>query len=50
MVDPKELEQARWFSFDEVRLMMAKSHPEDLFTPPPMAIAHRLIAAALGES
>lgn len=46
-VDPKELDDARWFSFDDVRLMMAKAHPDNLHTPPPMAIAHRLIVAAM---
>lgn len=41
-VDPTELEDARWFSRDEVAAMLCESH--DTFAgPPPMAIAHHLI-------
>ncbi len=42
-IDRDELEDARWFSKDEVRLMLERRHPKDLTTPPPMAIAHHLI-------
>lgn len=42
-VDRAELEDARWFSRDEVRLMLDRRHPDGLSTPPPMAIAHFLI-------
>jgi len=40
-VDPHELEQARWFSRDEVRAMLAGTHP-DAAMPPSIAIARRL--------
>jgi NAD+ diphosphatase len=41
--DEDELEDARWFSRDEVRSMLDRRHPEGLITPPPMAIANFLI-------
>ena len=40
-IDPHELEQARWFSRDEVRDMLAGRHP-DAAMPPSIAIARRL--------
>jgi NAD+ diphosphatase len=43
--DLNELEDCRWFSRDEVRSMLAKEHPGNLFTPPKGAIAHHLIHA-----
>ncbi|WP_372426263.1 NAD(+) diphosphatase [Salinarimonas chemoclinalis] len=42
-IDHAELEDARWFSRDEVRLMLADAHPEALRVPPPVAIAHHLV-------
>src|SRR5215204_2362647 len=42
-LDRDELEDGRWFAKDEVRLMLAREHPEGLITPPPMAIAHFLM-------
>jgi NAD+ diphosphatase len=45
VVDTVELEDARWFTRQEVRQMLAKEHPEGLSTPPPMAIAHHLVRA-----
>ena len=44
-IDHEELEDARWFSRDEVARMLDRSHPDGLLTPPPMAIAHHLIRA-----
>jgi NAD+ diphosphatase len=44
-LDRDELEDGRWFSRDETRLMLARTHPDGLTTPPPMAIAHHLIKA-----
>ena len=44
-IDRDELEDARWFPRDEVRLMLERRHPDELTTPPPMAIAHHLIRA-----
>lgn len=48
-IDPKEIDEARWFDADEIRLMNAKQHPDNLYTPPAIAIAHRLIVAALAD-
>src|SRR5215217_7397802 len=42
-LDRDELEDGRWFGKDEVRLMLAREHPDGLITPPPMAIAHFLM-------
>lgn len=44
-VDWNELDGARWFLRDEVKLMLAGKHPDGLFTPPPVAIAHHIIRA-----
>lgn len=44
-VDRKELEDARWFSKDEVVSMLMRKHPTGLTTPPPVAIAHHIIRA-----
>lgn len=41
-IDTEELESARWFTRDEVRLLVAGKHP-DAFAPPPFAIAHQLL-------
>lgn len=49
-VDTKELEMARWFSHDEVRLMMNGKHPDGWRASNPYAIAHHLVRAAIGES
>lgn len=43
--DEDELEDCRWFSRDEVKLMLAGEHPDGLITPPRMAIANRIITA-----
>jgi NAD+ diphosphatase len=48
IVDPKELETARWFDRNEIVAMRAGTHPDNLHIPPPMAIAYRLIAEAAG--
>ena len=34
-----------WFSREEVKLLLAGKHPDGLFTPPPVAIAHHIIRA-----
>ena len=41
-LDPDEIEEARWFSKDEVRQVLS-GEPGDFFTPPPIAIAHQLL-------
>ena len=44
-VDRNEIEDARWFDRDELKLMLTRSHPQGLTTPPPIAIAHHIIRA-----
>ena len=46
-VDPQELAEARWFSRDEIREMVARAaagpdDPTRVSLPPPLAIAHQL--------
>lgn len=43
VIDEAELEDARWFSRDEVLAMIEGRHEAGLTVPPPFAIAHRLI-------
>jgi NAD+ diphosphatase len=50
VIDPKELETARWFERDEVQSMLDKNHPQGLNAPLPLAIAHQLIRACLQSS
>jgi len=45
VVDGEELEDARWFTRDDVMAMFANRHPEGLTTPMPMAIAHHILRA-----
>ena len=45
VIDRDELEDARWFEREELRLMLARAHPQGLTTPPPLAIAHHIIRA-----
>lgn len=45
VVDREELEDARWFSKDEIGAMLMRKHPQGLTTPPPIAIAHHIIRA-----
>lgn len=44
-MDATELDGARWFTREEVAQMLARKHPDGLFTPPPLAIAHHIIRA-----
>jgi NAD+ diphosphatase len=46
-IDENELETARWFEADEVRMMMAGTHPDKLSASRPDAIAWHLVKAAL---
>ena len=48
-VDREELEDARWFTRDEVALMFKGEHPEGISIPPPIAIAHHIIRAWVEE-
>jgi NAD+ diphosphatase len=45
VIDRSEIEEARWFDRAELKLMLSRSHPEHLSTPPPIAIAHHIISA-----
>ncbi|SDO36720.1 NAD(+) diphosphatase [Phyllobacterium sp. OV277] len=42
-LDKAELEAGRWFTREEVVLMLDRTHPDGLMTPPPGAIAAHLI-------
>ena len=46
-LDDKELENARWFSRADVKLMLEHKHPEGIHASHPWAIAHLVISAAL---
>lgn len=48
-VDLEELEDCRWFSRDEVRQMLAGTHPDGLGVPAKMSIASHLIRHFVGE-
>lgn len=41
--DESELEDCRWFDRAEVALLLDGRHPDGLFAPPPIAIAHHLM-------
>jgi NAD+ diphosphatase len=43
VIDKSEIEEARWFDRDELKLMLARKHPQGLTTPPPLAIAHHIV-------
>jgi NAD+ diphosphatase len=44
-VDRTELEDARWFSRDEVVAMLLRRHPDSLTAAHPIAIAYHIIRA-----
>lgn len=46
-IDRDELEDARWFTREEVRLMAEGRHPDGLLFPVRMAIAHHIVRAWL---
>lgn len=46
-LDEKELEEARWFPFDEALQMAERRHPQGLWATNPMAIAHHLVRTAI---
>lgn len=48
IIDPEEIEDARWFSKAEVRQIMDNTHPQ-VYAPPPLAIAHFVMKAWLEE-
>lgn len=47
VIDKTELEDARWFNLDEIRLMFDERHPQGLGVPPRMAIAHTILERAI---
>ncbi|WP_137388382.1 NAD(+) diphosphatase [Rhodoligotrophos defluvii] len=47
-IDRTELEDARWFTREEVRAMLAGRHPAGLIVPAPFAIANRLLRSFIG--
>ncbi len=42
-MDKTEIADARWFSREEVAAMLAAAHPDGLFVPPAISMAHTLI-------
>lgn len=42
-----ELQDAKWFSKKDLAMMINNSHPDELFLPPAISIAHKLIAQYL---
>lgn len=45
VIDTHELEDARWFSREDVRLALARDPAAPFVAPPPYAIAHTLLSA-----
>jgi NAD+ diphosphatase len=43
LVDGLELEDARWFTREEVEAIFARRHPQGVTAPHPMAIAHHIL-------
>jgi NAD+ diphosphatase len=43
VLDITEIADARWFTRDETASMLAHKHPDGLFVPPPISMAHTLI-------
>ncbi|MGA9268685.1 MAG: NAD(+) diphosphatase [Rhodomicrobium sp.] len=42
-LDKTEIADARWFTHEEAAAMLARAHPDGLFVPPPISMAHTLI-------
>ena len=49
-IDFDELEDCRWFSYEEAMAMLNRTHEKGLVTPPDISIAHQLIRSFLIES
>src|SRR5208282_4677834 len=45
VIDHSEIEEARWFDREELKLMLTRKHPQGLTAPPAIAIAHHIIRA-----
>jgi NAD+ diphosphatase len=48
-LDGSELEDARWFGRDELKLMLEHKHPDGFYASHPYAIAHHIVKTALKE-
>ena len=48
-MDQTELEDCRWFTRDDVRLMIREEHPDGFICPPNKAISSALIMAWAGK-
>jgi NAD+ diphosphatase len=48
-IDESEIETARWFEADEIRMMLDRTHPQGLHASRPDAIAWHLVKAALAR-
>ncbi len=44
-IDPGEINDARWFSREDVQVMIRREHPDGLFVPPPLSISYTLVRA-----
>jgi NAD+ diphosphatase len=49
VIDPGELDDARWFDREEVTMMLARRHPDGFTAPHPVAIAYHIIRAWLED-
>lgn len=49
VIDRAELEDARWYSRDAVRAVLAGEPDHDFFVPPPLAVAHHLLRHWIGD-
>jgi NAD+ diphosphatase len=49
-LDGSELEDARWFGRDELKLMLTRKHPDGFHASHPYAIAHHIVKAALTDA
>ncbi len=49
VIDRAELDDARWFTREEVAAMLMRRHPDGLTTPPTVAIAYHIIRAWVEE-
>jgi NAD+ diphosphatase len=50
IIDRAELDDARWFEREEAALMLVGRHPDGLTAPTPMAIAHHILRAWVGQA
>ena len=50
VIDPKELEDARWFGRSEVMTMLLGSHPQGIAAPQRVAIARHLLERWIAET